>query len=250
MTQVAGGSAGRLTARDVLATQHRWYHTIDLEPGVATPGWCDLRDKASVPPIPKKLKGKRALDCGTFDGFWAFELERRGAEVVAIDIDEIPPPDAPEIYREETRKQMGGVVPGTGFKVLKEYFGSSVTRVSCNVYDVRPDVIGGPVDLAFMGALLLHLRDPIRALESVRKSIRPGGTFVSFEPVSDPLEDEKPAANFYGHTTPWTFWYPNKACLLAWLHTAGFRDIEATGETWLTDGDGVTQHLIGVRATA
>ncbi len=30
----------------------------------------------------------RALDVATFDGFWAFEMERRGAsEIVAIDLD-------------------------------------------------------------------------------------------------------------------------------------------------------------------
>jgi SAM-dependent methyltransferase len=244
-------AAGRITAQDVLAAEHRWYHTIELEPGVTTPGWCDLRDKATVPPIPKKLKGKRALDCGTFDGFWAFELERRGADVVAIDIDEIPPPDSPEIHRERTRKEMGGIVPGTGFRLLKDFFGSQVTRISCNVYDVSPDVIGGPVDIAFMGALMLHLRDPIRALEAVRRTIRPGGSFICLEPVSETLPGvEKPAANYLGLNTPWTFWYPNRACLLAWIGTAGFRDIEATSETWVTDGDGVTQHLIGVRATA
>lgn len=244
-------SSGRLTAQDVLAADHRWYHTIELEPGVATPGWCDLRATTTVPPIPKKLKGKRALDCGTFDGFWAFELERRGAEVVAIDIDEIPPPDSPEIHRERTRQEMAGVKPGTGFTLLKEFFGSAVTRVSCNVYDVTRDVVGGPVDIAFMGALLLHLRDPIRALESVRKTLRAGGTFVCLEPVSDALAHiDKPAADYLGLTTPWTFWYPNQACLLAWIRTAGFTNLEQTNETWVTDGDGVTQHLLAVRATA
>ena len=30
----------------------------------------------------------RALDVGTWDGFWAFEMERRGAEVTALDLDD------------------------------------------------------------------------------------------------------------------------------------------------------------------
>src|SRR3954470_21283546 len=171
----SGRPSGGMTVDEVLATDHRWYHTIDLAPGVTTPGWCDMRGVADVPPIPKRLKGKRALDCGTFDGFWAFELEKRGAEVVAIDIDEIPPPDAPLIHRAKTIEEMGDTKPGTGFRILKEYFGSTVERITCNVYDVRPDVIGGPVDVAFMGALLLHLRDPIRALEAVHATLRPGG---------------------------------------------------------------------------
>ena len=36
---------------------------------------------------PQSLRGKRCLDVGTYDGFWAFEMERRGAaEVVAVDV--------------------------------------------------------------------------------------------------------------------------------------------------------------------
>jgi tRNA (mo5U34)-methyltransferase len=146
---------------------------------------------------------------------------------------------------------MGGAQPGTGFHLLKKYFGSKVNRISCNVYDVTPEVVGGPVDIAFMGALLLHLRDPIRALEAVRATIKPGGEFVCFEPVSVRLKDIKtPAADYLALNTPWTFWYPNRACLLAWLGTAGFRDIKVQGEAWVTDGDGVNQNLLGVRATA
>ena len=63
-----------------------WYHTLELAPGVVTPGWFDLRPVAPRLPWPD-LTGKRCLDVGTFDGFWAFEMERRGAaEVVAADI--------------------------------------------------------------------------------------------------------------------------------------------------------------------
>ena len=63
-----------------------WYHTIDLPEGVSTPGWFDLRPTVDRMPWPE-VRGKRCLDVGTYDGFLAFELERRGAsEVVATDI--------------------------------------------------------------------------------------------------------------------------------------------------------------------
>ena len=66
-----------------------WYHTIDIAPGVATPGWFDLRSVVDLMPWPD-VRGKRCLDIGTFDGFYAFELERRGAaEVVAVDIEDL-----------------------------------------------------------------------------------------------------------------------------------------------------------------
>lgn len=52
-----------------------------------TPGWFDLRPIVDRMPWPD-VRGKRCLDVGTWDGFLAFELERRGAaEVVATDIE-------------------------------------------------------------------------------------------------------------------------------------------------------------------
>lgn len=33
-------------------------------------------------------EGMCALNVGTWDGFWAFEMERRGAEVVALNLDD------------------------------------------------------------------------------------------------------------------------------------------------------------------
>jgi hypothetical protein len=70
--------------RDALSRS--WYHTIDLAPEASTNGAVDLRPIAPKV-LPEDLGGRRALDVGTFDGFWAFELERRGAEVRATDLD-------------------------------------------------------------------------------------------------------------------------------------------------------------------
>src|SRR5215204_594601 len=64
-----------------------WYHTLELAPGIVTPGWFDARGVVPQLPMPASLAGRRCLDVGTYDGFWAFEMERRGAEeVVAIDV--------------------------------------------------------------------------------------------------------------------------------------------------------------------
>ena len=69
--------------RDAVASRE-WYHTLELRPGIETPGWFDLRSLPAELPIPPALDGQRALDVGTFEGFWAFEMEGRGAEVMAI----------------------------------------------------------------------------------------------------------------------------------------------------------------------
>ncbi|MFH4351513.1 hypothetical protein WAJ70_20705, partial [Acinetobacter baumannii] len=76
-----------------------WYHTIDVVPGVTTPGWFDLRPVVDLLPWPD-VRGKRCLDIGTYDGYLAFELERRGAsEVVAVDVEDHLLWDWPPDYR-------------------------------------------------------------------------------------------------------------------------------------------------------
>src|ERR1051326_1597538 len=57
-----------------------WYHTLELPGGVVTPGMFDTRPAATKIGMPPSLAGKRCLDVGTSDGFWAFEMERRGAD--------------------------------------------------------------------------------------------------------------------------------------------------------------------------
>ena len=48
-----------------------WYHTLDLGEGVLTQGMFDLRPYVDRYGLPE-VSGKRVLDVGTFDGFWAF----------------------------------------------------------------------------------------------------------------------------------------------------------------------------------
>jgi tRNA (mo5U34)-methyltransferase len=240
----------RPTSAEVLSAAHHWYHVIELEPGVTTPGWIDLRPHVGAVELPD-LHGKRALDVGTFDGFWAFELEKRGASVVGIDIDQIPPPDTPRSRWADVQAELSGSVPGTGFALLRAWFGSSAERRSVNVYDLDTAAVGGPVDVAFVGAILQHLRDPVRALEQVRSVLAPGGLLVLFEPVDPKLSMKAdPMARLRIGETIWTWWYPNRACLLDWVRTAGFSDVRDLRTTKVTDSTGTTQHLVTVHARA
>src|SRR5260370_705542 len=69
-------SSAHESLRDQVAGRE-WYHTLELAPGVVTPGWFDLRPVADKLPWPD-LTGRPCLDVGTFDGFWAFAMARRG----------------------------------------------------------------------------------------------------------------------------------------------------------------------------
>ena len=120
-----------------------------------TPGWFDLRPIADRMPWPD-VRGKRCLDVGTWDGYLAFELERRGAsEVVALDIPDHEDWDWPPDVRAqggERLAELAGPEKGAGFRVAREALGSSVEKVDMTVYDLSPERVGqlrrGPVRLA------------------------------------------------------------------------------------------------------
>jgi tRNA (mo5U34)-methyltransferase len=210
-----------------------WYHTIEVAPGVVTPGWFDLRPVLERLPWPD-VRGKRCLDVGTYDGHLAFELERRGAaEVVATDIADHEEWDIPPWLRARGVPLLAELAgeKGRGFEVARSLLGSSVERELINVYDLTPERIG-TFDVVVCGSLLLHLRDPMRGLEAIRSVCRSG--FMSCEQVrlaTSALPRGKPLFVFEG-TTDLTQWFvPNVAGHRAMVQAAGF-EIERDGPTY------------------
>jgi tRNA (mo5U34)-methyltransferase len=170
-------------AREAIAG-HSWWHVIEVAPGVVTPGGWDLRPTADRMPWPASLDGLRCLDVGTMDGFWAFELERRGAgEVVAIDLTDPERQDSPVTERTRGPTPQRALRGGT-FRVAKELLGSRAEYRDLSVYDLDPREIG-EFDLIFMGYVLQMVRDPLRALEAVRSVCR--GHLMLLDTVSLPL---------------------------------------------------------------
>ena len=223
----------RLAATEAMARNTVWYHTLELPGGVVTPGHIDLR-KVAKRLLPHDLRGRRALDVGTFDGFWAFELERRGAEVVAIDLGAVEESQIPPNNRElvEREAKQFDVKLGRGFENASELLRSRASKVVCDVLDLTPEAIGGPVDVVFLGALLIHLRDPVRALERIHEVLVPGGELYQLEAISLPLtlrHPRSPVALMQTLGTGFNWWYPNWATLKTWLMTAGFTDIRGRG---------------------
>src|SRR5881398_852835 len=160
-------------ARAAVAANPLWYHTIEVAPGVVTPGWFDLRSVVERMPWPD-VRGKRCLDVGTYDGFLAFELERRGAAaVVATDISDHSQWDWPHAERERGAEYLAQVAgqKGRGFEIARSALGSSVEKREISVYDLSPEAVGA-FDVVVCGSLLLHLKDPVRALEAVRSVCR------------------------------------------------------------------------------
>ena len=215
----------QLDSRAAIADVPLWYHTIEIAPGVATPGWFDLRPVVDRMPWPD-VAGKRCLDVGTFDGFLAFELERRGAaEVIATDISSHEDWDWPLPLRArgpEYMAEVAGPEKGSGFRVAKDLLGSSVERVEINVYDLSPDALG-EFDVVTCGTLMLHLREPLRALDSIRSVCR--GQFLSAEQIDLGLwatQPRRPAFRFDGVSNYHQWYIPNRAAHVRMLEASGF----------------------------
>jgi tRNA (mo5U34)-methyltransferase len=213
-----------LDLRAKIASNPLWYHTLELGPGAVTPGWFDLRPIVDRLPWPD-VRGKRCLDVGTYDGYLAFELERRGAaEVVATDIEDHSRWDWPARTRAlgpARLAEMAGPRKGVGFEIAKEVLGSRVQRVERNVYDLDP-AQDGRFDTVVCGSLLLHLRDPVRALEAIRGVC--AGEFLSAEQIDTRLASlapRRPVARFRGgERVQW--WIPNPAGHRALVESGGF----------------------------
>ena len=208
-----------------------WYHTMDIVPGVATPGWFDLRPVVDQMPWPD-VKGKRCLDIGTFDGYLAFELERRGAsEVVAVDVEDHLLWDWPSDYRAVDLSRdpgFSGPPKGAGFRLARELMGSNVDWRPISVYDLDPSVVG-KFDVVLMGTLLLHLRDPIRALEAVRSVT--DGYFLSSEQIEVGLSllgRRRPLYSLNGSGGFCQWFNCNGEGHKRFLYAAGFEIVEAS----------------------
>ncbi len=196
------------TAR--IAEHPFWYHRIEVAPGVVTPGTHDspraLMD-LDLMGLPADCSGIRALDIGCRDGFFSFELERRGATVVGIDY---APPDR------------------TGFSIASELVGSKTTYLVDNVYDLHPDK-HGVFDLVLFLGVLYHLRNPMLALDRIRAVTKTGGTLLvetqlcvdpELQSSNTPLMEFFPRAALHGdHTNKWG---PNAAGLRAIVEEAQF----------------------------
>jgi tRNA (mo5U34)-methyltransferase len=203
-----------------------WYHTLELGPGVVTDGMFDMRPYVDRYGLPERMEGMRALDVGTFDGFWAFEMERRGATVVGLDVDseadlDYAPRRRPKSFPDRRR--------GEGFELAREALGSRVERVGLSVYEATPDALGGTFDLVLCSLVLLHLRDQVLALERIAGLCR--GTFVSVE-TYDPVMDllPFPASRYKAdRDADHVFWEPGSRTWRRLIWSAGFDRVERRG---------------------
>ena len=184
-----------------------WYHSIELPDGSVIPGHQSveqLRTRLRQFHIPEDLTGKRVLDIGAWDGWFSFEMERRGATVMALD-------SAKNTRLLEARALLGSRI---------DYRIGDICRLTSN------DL--GSFDIVLFLGVLYHLKHPLLALENVCGLCRDMACVESF--VTDDAPDNIPAMEFYettelrGQLDNWCG--PNIACLLAFTRTAGFARVQ------------------------
>jgi tRNA (mo5U34)-methyltransferase len=183
----------------------------------------------------------------TFDGFWAFEMERRGADyVMAIDILDPEAWDWPvnasdDVIAALERRKEGG----RGFRIARKALGSSVEFRELSVYDLNPAEVG-EFDFVYVGSLLMHIRDPIRALERVRSVCR--GSLLLLDNINlalSVLMPRRPVALLDGRGRPW-WWKLNMAAVERVVEVAGFRIVAGPRRVYMPAGAGHPRPHLGV----
>jgi hypothetical protein len=183
-TDVTGGTpepSVYATPRDVPSPEGCWfYHAVDVPGWGHYPGEWDLRANVDAYLGNVLLAGKRVLEMGTASGYLCFEIEKRGAEVVAFDlepggkVDLVPlasHPDLPGMFA-GTSQLLGQLHSSYWF--CHKAFRSKAKVVYGRVYELPAAI--GTVDVCTFGSILLHLRDPFLALANALRLTR--GTVV------------------------------------------------------------------------
>jgi len=204
----------------------QWYHSIDLDHQIVTPGLYDHRQILAQYYLPERMDGLRVLDVGTFDGFWAFEFEKRGAnEVVAMDIEQVNDLDLPPTMKDLMSPEELSRKHGKGFAVAHEIRKSQVRREVLNVYDLSAARVG-KFDIVHIGDILLHLMNPMKALQRVFE-VTAGYALISecFSPDLDRLGCER-ILQYCGGATECTWWSFSLGALEQMIFDAGFQKVE------------------------
>jgi tRNA (mo5U34)-methyltransferase len=189
-----------------------WYHSFELPGGRVIEGFQtlpQLRARLARFGLPDDLRGRRVLDIGCWDGWFSFEMERRGAEVVAADI-----------------------VERDTFLAAREALGSKVEFVLSDVYQLTPERVGR-FDIVLLLGVLYHLKHPLLALERVcalttdlalvESFVTDDGSSLAAPPVMEFYE----TSELVGRFDNWCG--PNTSCLLSFCRTAGFATVELRG---------------------
>ncbi len=213
-----------------LAALGPWFHNLHLPDGTQTAPDHRLGDFPAVKWreiekfLPEDLTGMTALDVGCNAGFYTFELAKRGADVLGIDIDER------YLSQAEWAAHRYDLKGSVAFKQMQ-------------VYDLAR--LRDRFDFVFFVGVFYHLRYPLLALDILSLKMKTTMIFQSLTIPGDGTIDGRADYDyedrdgfldpawpkmafveefFAGDPTNW--WVPNHAGIEAMLRSAGLRVTE------------------------
>jgi hypothetical protein len=145
-----------------------FYHSIELPGYGLIQGEWDLRTHVDEYLGNFDFQGKRVLEIGSASGYLCFEMEKRGAEMVAYDLSpnenwDIVPYGG--IIPQEERKKRQDLIRkvNNAWWFSHRLLQSDAKMLYGNIYEIPKGI--GEVQVTTFGSVLLHVRDPFLALQ-------------------------------------------------------------------------------------
>jgi O-methyltransferase len=146
-----------------------WYHTTELPDGTVIFGQWDLQGHESEYLGNVPLDGRRVLEAGPASGFLTYWMEGRGADVTSFEagydvgFDYVPAVDGADygVWQADFMKHIARV--NNSWWLQHRDRASAARIVYGDIYNLPEDL--GTFDVSVFGSILLHLRDPFRALQ-------------------------------------------------------------------------------------
>jgi 2-polyprenyl-3-methyl-5-hydroxy-6-metoxy-1,4-benzoquinol methylase len=188
------GTADELSESPLV--QDSWYYSIELLPGVVTPG-----RYPDVPLLPRlllrrcRLEGMSCLDLGTMEGLIPALCAKRGArEVLAVD---------------HSNHALGKI------DAVKHYHGVDFEYRSVGLmYRLHEQLAPKGFDVVNCSGLLYHVFSPLSVLASVRPLVNRGGIMIVSTNITlecQPVMRFNVAGQMQRETN--TYWYPTARLL-------------------------------------
>jgi SAM-dependent methyltransferase len=227
-----------------------FYHTMEIPGHGLVRGQWDLRGKADEYLGNFDFAGKRVLEIGAASGFLTFELEKRGAEVVAIDVSDEHPWDfvpypastlrpAYAARHEDIRRLKNS------FWFAHRKFGSQANVWYGDIYDL-PDQLG-EFDVAIMAAVLLHVKSPLMVMAECAKR---ASALIVTDLLYPDLEGQ-PVLRLHPtvENGRWdTWWNLSSDIIRQFAAVLGFNDLATTRHEQYFEVSGAKAHLFTVVA--
>ncbi|MCY2947195.1 MAG: methyltransferase domain-containing protein [Planctomycetota bacterium] len=174
-----------------LINQIPWYHEFEFGNGLkahsTTPDvgdhkaiWHFLHHQLDA----IDFQNKRVLEIGSWDGYWSFEAEKRGAAYV--------------LSTDDVSQNWSA---GQGIHLAKELFGSNIDiKQDVSAYQLEAKLKGeGPFDIIIYFGVYYHLFDPLYAFSQIRHLCGPNTVVLIDGPEGPALQKNTAFLEFANH---------------------------------------------------